>query len=215
MQATLDGSNPLRDVWRRGFEDGLTDMAIGLLLLNVQLGGWLDELGLTVAWRIGVPTLTMVAILLGLKFTKQRLSTPRLGDYRIERSRRRRLLPVMLVSVSITVALVLFTLASTSGMFPDGIPTVLIILGVFGLKAIVLLSLAGWYFGVPRLHAYGWLIAWAIIGSELLIRGTDLSLTSCYLLGFGSSSTIITAVGCVQFARFLRRYPLPPSEAQA
>lgn len=214
MGTTSARSRYVRDAWRRGFEDGLPDMAAGLLLANIQLGGFLDHLGLAVGWRIGIPIATMLAILGGVSAAKRRWSTPRLGEFRIEQSRRRRLWPVMLTSVGVTIGLVVFTMGAQAGWFPDGVPTVLIILGVFALKAIVLLSLAAWYFGVLRLHLYGWLVAWAIAGSELLIRGTGLSMPLCYLCGFGLSSAIMIGVGCVQFARFVRRYPRHDVETQ-
>jgi hypothetical protein len=209
MPLALAPKTLLRDVWARGFLDGLPDIALGLLLVNVQLGGWLAGFGLATAWTIAVPTVVMLGILLAVPWCRQRLTTPRLGEYRIQGDRRRKLLPVMVVSVAVTVALVLFTAASQGGLFAGGVPPIVIILGVVALKAIVLCSLAAWYFGVDRLYLYGWLVAWAFVGSELLIRTTELPMAACFALGFGVSSAIIVAMGIHRLTRFLHDYPLP------
>ncbi|RKY17632.1 MAG: hypothetical protein DRQ55_15290 [Planctomycetota bacterium] len=212
MQTALTEKTLLRDVWARGFLDGLPDIAMGLLLVNIQLGGWLAELGLSTGWTIGVPIVVMLTVLLAVPWCRRHLTTPRLGEFRIHKTRRRKLLPVMLVSVAITLALVGFTAASKAAAFEGDVPLVLIILGVFAVKAVVLCSLAGWYFGVDRLYAYGWLIAWSFLGSETLIRTTELPLLACYLLGFGVSSAVMVACGLVRLRRFLHDFPLPHDE---
>lgn len=197
-----------RDAYRRVFEDGLWDMALGLLFLNALSGSVMARWGVPPTWQVGLSIAVMLAILWGTKAAKLAITAPRMGTFRIEAARRKPLRPVLIVSAAITVGLVMFTIASRGGAFAEGVPTVMIILGAVALKFIVLFSLAAWYFGVSRFYLYGWLVGWSFLGTEYLLNTTQLTRGTSQLLSFVLCCSLMVVIGAALLMRFLARYPV-------
>ncbi len=115
---------------------------------------------------------------------------------------------MMRAAVFVVVALALAVFAGTivvwggntgniPARLPDGLQEYLmVVLGLFGL---VILSGAGWLFGIERLYAYGLVTALVFVGGYMLNAPIALAVT---IIG-----AVITPWGGVMLVRFVRKYP--------
>jgi len=193
-RATLDAME--RGAWLRTFEDGIWDIALGLVLLGFGLS---VLTGMTAVVVSGI--VAGIAVVGGVK---RRVAEPRIGRVHFKAPRRRQLGSVswLLSVLSLAGVLVLlFFLWTTRSAAPGWAVTIrdhfLIVIGVIWGGAAVF---GGWRLELRRLYVYGVLIAGALAASDL---GGGLSFATALLASGGA----IALCGVVLLLRFLRRYP--------
>jgi len=193
-RATLEAVE--RAAWLRLFEDGIWDIALGLLLFGFGLS---VLTGMTAVVAGGI-----AAGLVAVGEIKRRVAEPRIGRVRFKARRRRQLGGVswLLALLSLTGVLVfLFLLWTTRGSAPPWAIAIrdhfLIVIGlIWGGAA----AFGGWWLGVRRFAVYGAMIAAALIAADL---GGGLSFATALLACGGA----IAFSGTTLLLRFLRRYP--------
>lgn len=138
--------------------------------------------------------------------SKKYLIVPRLGfvQFGAERQRKRKKLGlVMALSVLGTAVLVAITASSLVPTFAD-LPEWALLVGLIGVKLILVFSLIAYYLDFPRAYLYGWFYALSIPD---LFRHMDSAegVPELPILFAG----LMIVFGSVLFVQFLRKYPLP------
>lgn len=194
----------MKDIERRVYmfytEDGLIDLAIGLVILG--FGGllFLDFSGFT-----GVLGLVPV----GLWYLGKRVITmPRIGIIQPDKAMGRRLAGFLstMVVIGAGVGVMAFLLAGTGSQLSDGHP-----LMMFALVLSLAISALGLVMKVGRLYFYAILVFLAFsIGEGVngMVEGPDFFLLSVICTGI-----IILLTGTGVLFRFLQKYPVVNGEA--
>jgi len=141
-----------------------------------------------------------------IHYVQTRVIRPRLGVVEFSAPRKRRLATlgvVMLVANVLALILGIFAATRTPTIQDDIVPISfsLVLLGGF--------STAAFFLGIPRVFAYGVLLAMAPPVGEFLFRRGYASHHG-FPVVFGLSAAIILVTGIVRFLRFL---PPPPAGA--
>ena len=208
MREQINLKDLQRKAWRSMFQDGLWDIFLGLLLLNMAFGTVLDEMpisdGLRIGTYIGVEVLAMVLMFLGKRYiTMPRMGTASFGRYgKVKRNRVQLLLfGSFLLGV---IAWLAFSGGGELGVL--GISRAYVGAIFWVVNMLVVFGLAGYFLDFPRLYLIG--ILYAIpIPMDIFIRQhwhTD----AWVFPVFAVPSLIILGVGVVLFIQFLRKYPV-------
>ena len=200
MTEQLDLKALERRAWRSTYEDGLTDIFLGLLLSQFGLGLWLapkfGEMG-----TLGVMFVYACALVVGLGVAKKRITRPRAGTARFgtERKVKQKKVAVVL-SLSMLVGAVLFAVAIAGWVSLAGwiLPA-----SVFGINAIVVFGLLAYLNDVPRFALYGWLFAGAFPAWVLIDEIAGRQFRPIAPFAF---SLVMVVTGVVMLVKFVRRY---------
>jgi len=180
-------------------EDGLIDLALGLILLGF---GFLLMLNLPAfVGLLGLPGLLIWYL------GKQLLVFPRAGRIQIDSGMQRRF--QWILGIVVLIGLGAFLFFSLRGESPDGL-LARYPLAFFGLLLSIWIALLGLLLKTFRLPVYGGLIFLALAVGEAFnprVPGLDLFLTAVIAVG-----GIILLVGAFQFGRFLQKYPAPDQQ---
>jgi len=193
-----DTSDLERRAWRSVFQDGLWDVALGIMFLGIGLAMTLD---LDPAWTY-VPfaaafTLSIVLIRVG----KRRITVPRLGWVRFgPRAERRRLKAFLVPTVGVALTLALVPLTGIMRPRPGWGPCVPAL--AVGVIVWALLSLTAAFWGFTRLYLHAFILGASFFALELLGRGWPML----------AGPAIVVATGIVCLSRFLKHYPQPSPE---
>ena len=194
----------MKDIERRVYmfytEDGLIDLAIGLVILG--FGGllFLDFSGFT-----GVLGLVPV----GLWYLGKRVITlPRIGTIQPDKAMGKRLAGFLstMVVIGAAVGVMAFLLAESPSQLSDGHP-----LMMFALVLSLAISALGLVMKVARLYFYAILVFLALsIGEGVngMVEGPDFFVLSVICTGI-----IILLTGTGVLFRFLQKYPVVNGEA--
>ena len=197
------------------FEDGLWDMLLGMMFLALALypvtRAWLGP-----EWNI-VLFLVLLGFLVSIQLlVRQHISSPRIGYARGTRSPRLRLLVGFTVfMVLLTLGMVVLTLLGPASKSNPSEVTANSAGRSYLVEFIVILvmgfifSALGYFFGVDRMHAYGWMLGLANLASVYMEHKAGWTFMGPLALVAG----IILVIGVARFARFLHKYPLPAEEA--
>jgi hypothetical protein len=223
MSQTIDLKELERKAFRSTFQDGLWDIFLGLLLLNMGVGallGGADDM--SVMFLLGsMLGLTAFAglVLLGFWAGKKFITTPRIGQVRFGEQRKakmKNLRAVLFVSVLLGAIMAVLGWAAAAGGLPQWMSEIPIPLYVWPVQTIVVFGLGAYFLDVSRFYAYGVLYGLPLPLGVLLARNTDLSGTGSMAITFGVAAGVMVLIGVVLFVRFLREYPIreedPPSE---
>lgn len=206
----MSGNTDLQAVRRRTaqlmtYEDGLWDLLLGLIFMMLAI------YPLTRAWlgparNLGLFIGLMLILVAGQAFLRRQVSTPRLGYVKPRPTRARKLtLAILICLVALTCALVILTLVGPGWLGPGTLRV-----GAYTVEIVVLLVLVtlfswmGYFFAVPRLYLYGWLLGGANLASALIYQPTVEGPNIPMALAAGT----ILLIGLSLFIRFLRKYPL-------
>jgi hypothetical protein len=223
MSQTIDLKELERKAFRSTFQDGLWDIFLGLLLLNVGVGallGGADDMSLKflLGSMLGLTAFAGL-VLLGFWAGKKFITAPRIGQVRFGEQRKakmRNLRAVLFVSVLLGAIMAVLGWAAAGGGLPQWMREIPIPLYVWPVQTIVVFGLGAYFLDVSRFYAYGVLYGLPLPLGILLARNTDLSGTSSMAITFGVAGGVMVLIGAVLFVRFLREYPLPehdpPSE---
>lgn len=194
-------------MWTRVFDDGLWDLYLFVVFVNVaiyMLGG---ELG----WTLVETVVPFFVVLLGahqlLMAAKRRITAPRIGYFKPHKKRRTEIGVVGGISVAVSILMLAATILAVTGTFSDSIPLTLVLFGVLALKMVVLFSLAAHFLGVARFYVYAGLGAAGMVGAEIAVATADVGRGWDVVAMFGVPAIAMLPIGAVLLTRFVKAYP--------
>lgn len=211
MSQTIDLKELERKAFRSTFEDGLWDIFLGLLLLNMGVGALLGGSGMSHLWSMVALSAFAGLVLLGFWAGKKFITTPRIGLVRFGEQRKakmKNLRAVLFVSVLLGAIMALLGWAAAAGGLPQWMREIPIPLYVWPVQTIVVFGLGAYFLDVTRFYAYGVLYGLPLPLGILLARNTELSGTGSMAITFGVAGGVMVLIGAVLFVRFLREYPV-------
>lgn len=200
-----------KKAYRSTFQDGLWDIFLGLLLLNLAFGALLANSG--VSERLNMTILTTFGVLIVLAFVagKKRITVPRMSLVKFGPKRKRKIWKSRLIlSISVLAGLIVFLAALLISYHPAGRPRILFILpAAWVANTIIVFSLLAYYLDCARLYVYGLLFALPVPCQIILKKLFGVNLITMTL---AVSAAVMIFVGTLLLNRFLRDYPLPDRE---
>jgi len=208
-----------RKAFRSTFQDGLWDIFLGMLLLNMGGSTLLGGSEMSPLWSMIVLTVFAGVVLFLFWAGKKFITTPRIGSVKFGAQRKSKLKRVRLVlfmSVLVGALMSIWGVGSRVAGVPYLIAQVPLPAYVWAVQCVVVFSLAAYFMDVTRFYFYGVLYALPFPLGILLAHNTDLSGSVSMAITFGLAGGPMVLVGVVLFFRFLRRYPVaaqqPPLE---
>jgi len=208
-----------RKAFRSTFQDGLWDIFLGLLLLNVGIGtivgGMLGETEMSLtslSWitlmLVPWPFLALIAFWAGKKF----ITTPRIGLVKFgpqRKAKMKNLRAVLFLSVLLGVVMFSLAWAAMENGLPWWVTEIPLPLYVWPAQTIIVFGLAAYFLDVPRFYAYGVLYGLPFPVGMLLVKNTDLTVLGSVAITYGVPVGVMVLIGVILFVRFLREYPRP------
>lgn len=216
MTTRLDLKEVERKAYRSNFQDGLWDIYLGLLLLQMAFGLPLLNAGLSPVWIMLLMVGFVIAVLAGFLAAKKWIITPRLGlvTFGQERQKKNKKLTLIL-SLSALAGVVILLLSTvayqlvSSGLFDSWSETIwLIPFGLFLVTAVTVFSLGAYYMDYTRAYLYGWFFGLAFPLNILLEETLGITIPMITIL----FSAIMIGIGLILFIRFIRTHPVPVPE---
>lgn len=210
MTTNIDLKELERRAFKSTFQDGIWDIYLGLMLLPMVI--WL----LLVA-HPDDPSTAAVVLTFGFfavpiflfRATKKYLIMPRLGlvQFGTARQRKRKKLGLaMALSVLGTAVIVLITARSLIPTF-NNLPDWAFIVGLFGVKLVIVFSLIAYFLDYPRAYLYGWFYVLSIVNLFTQMgKGSGVPILPVLFAG------LMIAFGSILLIQFLRTHPLPTHE---
>ena len=220
MSQSIDLKELERKAFRSTFQDGLWDIFLGLLLLNMgmgtMLGGLLGETEMSLMSLLGsmVPLIAFAAVvLLGFWAGKKFITTPRIGLVKFgpqRKAKMKNLRAVLFVSVLLgVIMLILGWAAATGNTLPWWVTEIPLPLYVWPVQTIIVFGLGAYFLDVTRFYAYGVLYWLPFPVGMLLVKNTDLTVLGSVAITYGVPVGVMVLIGVILFVRFLRDYPVP------
>lgn len=204
-----------KQAFRKFYDDGLLDLLLGLMMVTVSVGYWIQEsrdnevLSLLVLLGIAMSLVVVV------KIAKVRLLRSRLGRFTPGRDRHRRinltrlvLLGSMILGV---VAFALGTAAQSEDLSPAALDIWLPL--VWFVNATVVLGIMAHMLDVPRFALHG--VLFGLVGPLLIWPDAIWEFRIPPLLAFGIPAMPIIGIGIWKLATFLRDYPVQSTDQSA
>jgi len=199
MKERIDLKNIRQQVFLYYSEDGLVDIAVGLVIFGFGLLLLLDHpafvglLGLLalLVWYVGKASLVL----------------PRVGTIRPGREIKQRFQGFFINLVVIGIGVFILFLLSRSG---GGSILSRFSLSILGFVVALGISILGLLLDAPRFYFYAGLVFLAMAGGELLSE-----LVTAYdpfLAAVIGSGAVILLAGCAVLIQFLRKYPVVQGE---
>ena len=196
-----------RSAYRASFSPWLFDVFLaGILML---LGWFVSYEGASVEASVLALLLYGVAVFAWVgcfKLVQARLVRPRVGYAKFGPARQSRVRrSKWALGGSVAMGVVLLVLTPWLMRLGEGASRGLILLGLFGLQAVVVFGLMGYYLDYPQGYLWGWLFALVIPSVELsrVYLGLEVPVFAM------AAGLAMTAYGLVGMRRFLQDYPLP------
>ncbi|MFC1484710.1 hypothetical protein ACFL5M_06100 [Candidatus Neomarinimicrobiota bacterium] len=211
MHATVDLKHIEQKSWRSNFQDGITELSLGLMFLAFAFAQIFEQLGLTSPWNILVLALPALAIsILG----KRMITQPRVGRVKFGPRRKTARKRMLVLSITSTVFLVTLVTLTALGIFPGRIAAALPGFGfmaVVALGTIAFMALFAFLLDYPRLALLGVIVGLSVVAAELLrdLVGRPWH----FLIAYGTAGVIMLAMGALLLISFMRTYPPLVSEA--
>ena len=189
-------------VFKTTYQDGLLDMFLGIILLQLAIGPLLTDIGFSdfgaAAAFIPVWLIALLLFFLIKRFiTKPRIGTIKPGPVRKAKIVKVNILLLVILSAGFIIALLYEDFSqSINFSFPL----------TFSMMILSLASVSAYYFNIIRLYYYGILIAIAPLIGEIL-WSYGLVSHHGFPIVFGISSFVLITVGVNLFIRFLHNYP--------
>ncbi len=197
-----------KKAYRSTFQDGIWDIHLGILLINLSILPWIVENYLSViqAAMIGifVTILAMIVFFGGKKL----ITIPRMGLIQFGQARKAKLKKVRAVMfLSVIVGIVLFFLAKYMTTIA-GIPAPFLI---FSANCLIVFSLGAYFMNFERLYFYGFFYALPLPFGFLMMKNS-FPVENVILIST-IPGLIMVIIGSILFFQFLRKYPNPTKEA--
>ena len=185
-----------KKAWTSTFEDGITDIGIGLLLLMSTICQIFNESSPYLYPLFIVPALFIIV-------AKKYITAPRLGFVKFSKERNRKRYMLYLI---MTISIVFLLILTVKGLFQQ-LPMTPVIVGA--IVFIIPCSIA-YILNFDRMYIYAILFTLSFAFKEITIANTGVIASGAY--AWLISGIIITVVGVVYLVRFLHIYPLPDKE---
>jgi len=212
MSAQLDLKALEKKVFKSNFEDGLWDVYLGMLLLQISLSSFLYTLDIGPLWILLILVLFVGLVFAAFWAAKKHIIMPRMGLVRFsdERKQKKKKLSLIL-SLSVLFGVLVFGLTlglywlAANDITSDWVQYGWVIpFGLFLVNAVVVFSLIAYYYDFPRAYLYGWFYGLAFPLNIALDELFGIRFPFFSLL----FSTIMVGIGLVLFIRFMQTHPL-------
>jgi len=209
MTEDIDLKSLEKKAYRSIFNDGLWDLFIGLLIINIGLGPLFNKIiNLPDFWgTIIFSTIFCVIAFLIFYLGKKYVTVPRIGYVKFGPKRTSKLLKLRIfLFIVFIVNVILFILPLTGIMNYVNLQPLLVtlILG-FGVFTIPFCIVA-YFLDFTRLYFYALSIGLGLFLKDLLIPIVGVPLD--IIIVFSTLGGIIVIIGLVYFIYFLKKYPL-------
>ena len=185
-----------KKAWTSTFEDGVTDIGLGLVLIVITICQMFDESRLHLYPLFIVPALFII-------IAKKYITVPRMGVVKFSRERiRKRYRLILVMTISIVFLLILTVIGSLQQL-----PMASVIVGA--IVFIIPCSIA-YFLNWDRMYFYAVLFTLSFALNELTIADTGVIASGAY--AWLISGIIMIVIGVVYLVRFLQKYPLPEKE---
>ena len=199
-----------KKAFRSFFRDGIYDVFLGAILLNLGLPLILNEFGWfdyeTATMPLLIPLIGNIGALAFFIFGKKYITAPRLGIVHFGKTRKRKMTHVkLLLAISVLIGVITFLL-SVLKVLPIGGKTGIPAAGViFGIQCLIIFSLMAYFMDFTRLYLYAFLFAVSLPVTFWLKKNAGLTYPSLYV--FSLTAVPMLVIGWILFVRFLRQYP--------
>lgn len=201
-----------RKAWRSNFQDGITDIGLGMMILAFSIAPYFESIGILFPWNI---LIVVVPAFLVITVGKLVIARPRIGLVKFGPRRKSRQKKLLALYSLTTVALVILVILTHKGLFPgqsgSGMSGVAL-MGIIGLATIIFMGLLAYMLDFPRLLLIGVLIGASVVVHEVLYVTVVPDRVPANLIAYGTAGGVITLIGIVLLVRFLRSYPMPVGE---
>ncbi len=194
MTAMISLKELEKKAWQMNFQDGITDITIGLILVISTICQMYNDI------RFNLYPLFIIPVLFSV-FAKRTITAPRIGlvNYSKERNRKR-----FLLSLVITTSLVLLLLLTVSGFVNLKLPATPILIGVI---IFIICNVIAFVLNFNRMYIYGILITFSFSLSEISIYKTGIISSGAF--AWLISGVIIIGTGIYYLFGFIKKYPKP------
>ncbi len=192
-----------RKAFRMTFQDGLWDIFLGLVVLPFAIVPQFTDLGWGDFWSSMVMLPVYLLALLGVRYLKRNITTPRVGLVKYHGERKSKIQKLTLITsgtllLGLVFGLLLFFVDDFSEWF---FPS------VFSIVAMAAFGGAAYFLDYPRLIVYGFLTGLSPLVGQVLYLNWG-AMHHGFPITFGFSGVVMIAIGVYLFLRFLREYPL-------
>lgn len=211
MSETISLKEAERRAFTTRFQDGLWDVLLGCVILQLAVAPTLSEMGLGDFWSSMVFLLFLALVYLIIHLVRRHVVVPRLGVARFGPSRKTRLfwLNILLLVVllaGLVVSLLWMYIPDVARWMP--VPPIALVLGMIML---VSFSVAAYLLNFTRLYIYGVLATLSPIVGEWLYVQLGVPHHG-WPITFGITAGVMILAGLVTFIRFVRETPIPTLE---
>lgn len=194
-----------RQVFRAAFQDGLLDILIGCLFLQLAFVPFLAP-ALGDFWSSVLFLPLWVGVILGISWLRKHVLSPRLGTVRLGRSRQ---LKMRKFNIALGIVLLAGLALGLAAFFSVDMTPGWVIAGLFGLMLLLLFGLAAFYLDSRRMLLYGVLNLFTPLLGEWLYQNQGVPHHG-WPVAFGAMAAITLCTGLIIFVRLLRANPVPP-----
>lgn len=200
-----------KKAFRSTFQDGIWDIFLGLLLLNLAVGALLSNSGVSEGLTMTILTALAALIVLVFIASKKRITIRRMGFVKFGPERKGKILKSRITLLaSFFAGLVVFLAALLISYYTAGRPKIVFLFPVAWVaNSIIVFSLLAYYLDCTRLYLYGVLFALPV-PVDMAIK--ELAGVNLITIALVVPAVIMLTVGGVLLTRFLRDYPLPAQE---
>jgi len=199
MTQAIDLKELEKKAWTSTFEDGITDIGLGLLLLVATICQIFNESSPYLYPLFIVPALFVI-------IAKRYVTVPRMGFVKFSRERTRKRYRLILV---MTTSIVILLILTAIGLLQQ-LPIAPVIVGA--IVFIIPCSIA-YFWNWDRMYFYAVLFTLSFALNEITIADTRVIASGAYAWLISGIITIV--IGVVYLVRFLRKYPLPAEGVEA
>ncbi|MFC2088150.1 hypothetical protein ACFLSX_00980 [Calditrichota bacterium] len=185
-----------KKVWQLNYEDGITDITIGLVLVVSTICQMFSDV------RFVLYSLYLLPVLFSV-LAKRYISAPRIGSIKFNQTRIRKR---YLLSIIITTFIVLMLMLTFEGFFSAQLSFAPFIIGLI---VLLICSSIAFVLNYNRMFIYGILITLSFALSEFRIYQTGSIPSGAF--AWLISAIIIIAVGIYYLIKFIQRYPIAVS----
>ncbi len=215
MTRNIDLQEIERQAFRSNYEDGLWDILLGLLLMQMMIGPMLYRAGWSPIWILAILAVFVTVVLAAFRAAKRHIVLPRFGlvQFGAERDRKKKKMSLV-YSISILVGIVVLVTAVigyrmiSQATITWGSIALVAIFGLSLITAVTIFSLMAYYLDFSRAYVYGWFFGLAFPLNILMDEWFGIT----FPVGSLVFSSIMMVIGIVLFVRFINTHPMPMTE---
>lgn len=203
-----------RDAFRRFYEDGLTDVFFGAMLVVMGISAVIADRVDNEALSMLVMLVLGVIVTVPLLVTRRVLLRTRLGEFAPGPVRRRRIRGTRLVLLaSVVVGVIAFGAAAAAYGGDASVDLLEALLPiVWFVNAVVVFAAMAYLLDVPRFYVYG--VLFGLVMPVLIWTDIFWDVRVEPWVALSTPGLAVIGVGVYKLRLFLKRYPAPDSEAE-